>query len=199
MDLSERLGCFLAQVVEGGFCKFELQLFGEFLDRPLKPLVMAATKGLLQPLKQSGVSFVNALSRASERGITVSDGRSNESTPYAGLVRLTLTTERETATVAGTLYDSENPKIVEVNGVPIECRPVGHLLFLRNQDVPGVVGKLGSLLGEANVNIAGIQLGRSGPGENAVSIVSVDSAVPPEVLTEIRAIPQILIVRAVTV
>jgi D-3-phosphoglycerate dehydrogenase len=101
--------------------------------------------------------------------------------------------------VAGSLYGPENPKLVQVDGVPIECRPEGHLLFLRNQDVPGVVGRIGTLLGEAGVNIAGIHLGRSRPGENAVSIVSVDSAVPPPVLAGIRAVPQIVVVRALTV
>jgi D-3-phosphoglycerate dehydrogenase len=199
MDLTERLGRFLAQVVEGGFRKLELQCYGEFVDRPLRPLVMAATKGLLTAGREGAVSFVNALSLAGERGITVSEGRSNEATPYAGLVRLILTTDREIATVAGTLYGPENPKLVQVDGVPIECRPEGHLLFLRNQDVPGVVGRIGTLLGEAGVNIAGIHLGRSRPGENAVSIVSVDSAVPPPVLAGIRAVPQIVVVRALTV
>jgi len=198
MDLAERLGRFLAQVVEGGRCKLEMQCLGEFLDRPLKPLVMAATKGVLLPVVE-GVSFVNALSLASERGITVTEGRSSEPTHYSGLLRLTLTTESETATVAGTLYSSEIPKLVEVNGVPIECTPEGHLLFLRNRDVPGVVGRIGTLLGEGNVNIAGIQLGRFESGRDAVSIISVDSAVPVGVLDEIRRLPQVLAVRALHV
>jgi D-3-phosphoglycerate dehydrogenase len=198
MDLADRLGRFLAQVVEGGRCKLEMHCLGEFLDRPLKPLVMAATKGVLLPAME-GVSFVNALSLAAERGITVTEGRSSEPTHYSGLLRLTLTTESETATVAGTLYTSKIPKLVEVNGVPIECTPEGHLLFLRNRDVPGVVGRIGTLLGEAEVNIAGIQLGRFESGRDAVSIISVDSPVPAEVLDQIRGLPQVLAVRALNV
>lgn len=195
IDLAERLGSFLGQLVEGGFREFELRCFGGFLDRPLKPLVMAATKGLLVPVLESGVSFVNALALAGERGITVSEGRSNETTPYSGLVRLTLTTDRERATVAGTLFASQLPRLVEVDGVPIECSPTGHLLFLRNRDVPGVVGRIGTLLGAANVNIGGIHLGRFNAGEDAVSIVSVDGPVPNGVLAAIRALPEILVVR----
>ena len=107
--------------------------------------------------------------------------------------------ESETATVAGTLYSAEIPKLVEVNGVPIECTPEGHLLFLRNRDVPGVVGRIGTLLGESEINIAGIQLGRFESGRDAVSIISVDSAVPHEVLEAIRELPQVLAVRALVV
>jgi D-3-phosphoglycerate dehydrogenase len=195
MDLSERLGCFLGQIADGGFCRLELRCFGEFIDRPLKPMVMAATKGLLLPVLEGGVSFVNALTVAQERGITVEEGRSNEETPYAGLLRLTLTTDQGTNTVAGTLYGPEHPKLVEVDGMPIECRPEGHLLFLRNEDVPGVVGRIGSVLGQNRVNIAGLQLGRTEPGEVAVSIIAVDDHVPADVLAEIRAIPEILSVR----
>jgi D-3-phosphoglycerate dehydrogenase len=195
MDLSERLGCFLGQIADGGFCRLELRCFGEFIDRPLKPMVMAATKGLLLPVLEGGVSFVNALTVAQERGITVEEGRSNEETPYAGLLRLTLTTDQGTNTVAGTLYSPEHPKLVEVDGMPIECRPEGHLLVLRNEDVPGVVGRIGSVLGQSRVNIAGLQLGRTEPGEVAVSIIAVDDPVPAEVLAEIRAIPEVLSVR----
>ncbi len=192
MDLTERLARFLAQIAEGGFCRLELRCYGEFLERPLEPLVMAAAKGLLSPMLDSGVSAVNALCLARQRGIAIEEGRSNEATPYSGLVRLTLVTDRGSFQAAGTLFGPSKPKLVEVEGLPIECTLEGRMLFLRNRDVPGVVGKIGTLLGSASVNIAGIHLGRLCPGADAVSIISVDNPVPPSLLQQIRNIPEIV-------
>lgn len=197
LDLAERLGRFLAQVADGGVRRFEVRCYGGFTERALKPLVMAATKGLLSAAVEGEVSYVNALQLAGQRGIAVEEVRSNEPTPFAGLLQLTIVTDTGRLTAAGTLITSDRPRIVEVDGMPIEASPAGHLLFFRNRDVPGVVGNIGSLLGRAKVNIAGIHLGRAEEGGRAVSIINVDARVPPEVLAEIRALPEILLARAI--
>lgn len=196
MDLTERLGGFLAQMTQDGIHRLEVKSYGAFADKPSRPLAMAAAKGLLAPAVE-GVSWVNSLSRAAERKITVEESRSNEATPFSGLIRLTVTTDSDRFTVAGTLITSDRPRMVEVDGLAIEASPRGHLLFFRNRDVPGVVGRIGSILGRAGINIAGIHLGRSGPGESAVSIVNVDTRVPAAVLSEIGSLPEILLVRAI--
>ncbi|MFQ5720152.1 MAG: phosphoglycerate dehydrogenase [Acidobacteriota bacterium] len=198
MVLAERLGRFVGQIGEGGVRELHLCCFGEFNERPLRPLVMAAVKGLLTPTMGDGISYVNALRLAGERGVTVRDGRSSEPTPYAGLLRLTLVAGAVRSVVSGTLFTADRPRIVEVDGVRIECTPSGHLLFFRNRDVPGVVGRIGSILGRAGINIAQIQLGRAQGGE-AVSIVNVDSAVGAEVLEEIRALDEIREARTLSV
>jgi D-3-phosphoglycerate dehydrogenase len=197
MDLAERLGSMLAQVAEGGMRSLEVRCYGEFTSRPLKPVMMAAMKGLLSPVLAEAVSYVNALARAGERGIRVEEGRSNEATPFAGLLRLVLSTETGQTAMCGTLYTAQRPRLVEVDGVRLECEPRGHLLFFRNRDVPGVVGRVGTLLGEAGVNIAGIQLGRASGDGQAVSIVNMDGPLPGSVLDRIRALPEILMARAV--
>jgi D-3-phosphoglycerate dehydrogenase len=199
MDLAARLGTFLAQIVDGGFKRLEVSVQGGFTEHPLKPLVMAATKGLLGPLVVGGVSYVNALALADARGIAVAEASSTEPSPYSGLLRLRLVTERESAAVAGTLLGPARPRLVEVDGVPIESFPAGQLLFIRNRDLPGVVGKIGTLLGQAEVNIAGIQLGRLEGTDRAVSILGLDGPVPQETLRAIRALPEIVLARAVTV
>jgi D-3-phosphoglycerate dehydrogenase len=153
MDLAERLGCFLAQAVEGGVTRFEVRCYGSFAGQATRPIVMAATKGLLSRVLSGGVSYVNALALARERGITVEEARSSEATPFSGLLRLTVVTDAERLTAAGTLVTSERPRLVELDAVPIEASPSGHLLFLRNRDVPGVVGRLGTILGRAGVNM----------------------------------------------
>jgi D-3-phosphoglycerate dehydrogenase len=199
MELSARLGSFLGQVAEGGFKRFSVLTYGTLAEHALKPVVMAATKGLLSNLVTGGVSYVNALSLAGERGITVEEGRSNEDSPFAGLVRLTLRTESSTMTVAGAMFAADRPRLVEVDGVPVEALPSGHMLFFRNRDVPGVVGRIGTLLGQAGVNIAGIQLGRLNGTDKAVSIINVDGPVSTETLASIRALDEIVFVRAIEV
>jgi D-3-phosphoglycerate dehydrogenase len=166
----------------------------------LRPLAMAATKGLLAGVVEGAVSWVNAAALAAERGIAIEESRSSDPSPWAGLLRLSLTTDDGTTTVAGTFFAPDRPRLVEVDGVSIEARPVGHLLFLRNRDVPGVVGKIGSILGAAGVNIAGIRLGRAATrGDGAVSILEVDEPVPGEAVSRIAALDEVLVVRAVEV
>lgn len=199
MDLAERLGSFLSQTADGGVRKLEVRTQGTFAEHPLKPITMAAVKGLLTPVLEGTVSYVNAPSLAAARGITVDEGRSSEASPYAGLLRLTLETDSGTTTAAGTLYAPDRPRLVEVDGTPIELRPEGHMLFIRNRDVPGVVGKIGTILGRANVNIAGFHLGRSRGNANAISILTTDGAVPVEALEQIRGIEQLLVARTLCV
>jgi D-3-phosphoglycerate dehydrogenase len=199
LTLADRLGRFLAQAISGGIRSLEVATAGTFSDLPLRPLAMAAAKGLLTPSMQSGVSFVNALTACEQRGIAVEERRTRDHTPFTGLVRLTIRTEHETATVAGTLFNPDLAKIVEIDGVAIELRPEGHLLLIRNRDVPGVVGKIGTILGRANVNIAGIQLGRPEQDERAVSVIQVDGPVDADALREIESIDEILLARAIEV
>jgi len=200
LDLAERLGRFLSQIAEGGFRRLEVRTVGTLARHSLRPLAMAATKGLLSGIVEGAVSWVNAAGLAAERGIAVEESRSSDASPWAGLLRLTLTTDRGVTTVAGTFFASDRPRLVEVDGVSIESRAVGHLLFVRNRDVPGVVGRIGTILGDASVNIAGIQLGRgSGGRDGAVSILEVDTPVPAEAVARIAALGDVLLVRAVEV
>ncbi len=199
MDLAAALGSFVGQIAEGGFQGLEVRTFGTFSEHPVHPLAMAAAKGLLAPVLSGGVSYVNSLSLARERGIKIEERRSDESSPYAGLLRLTLETDRGAVSVAGTVFEPRRPRLVEVDGVSIESDPSGHLLFLRNRDVPGVVGRLGTILGRADVNIAGIHLGRTKSRGDAVSIIRLDSEMPAGALAEIRGLADIVVVRAITV
>jgi len=199
MGLAASLGSFLGQIVEGGPQVLTVHTFGTFSEHPLRPMAMAAAKGMLTPVIEGSVSYVNSLSLAGERGITVEENRSSETSPYAGLLRLTLKTGKQQATVAGTLYGRDRARMVEIDGVSIESNPAGHMLFFRNRDVPGVVGRLGSILGRSGVNIAGIQLGRTESGGDAVSIINVDNPVSREALAEIGKLDEILLVRSVTV
>jgi len=199
LELADRLGRFLAQATAEGPRALEVRTVGTFAGHPLRPLAMAAARGLLSPSLHGGVTYVNALAAAAERGIAIEELRSSERSPFTGLLRLTVRTESGSATVAGTLFSPGNAKIVEIDGVSIEVRPRGHMLLFRNRDVPGVVGKIGTVLGRAGVNIAGLHLGRPERGSRAVSVLLVDGPVPADTLREIDAIDEIVVARAIEI
>jgi D-3-phosphoglycerate dehydrogenase len=129
----------------------------------------------------------------------VVESKSTELTDFASLVSVTLVTDRKRTDVAGTLYGQQDPRLVELDGFRVEAVLDGLLLIYSNMDVPGVIGKIGTLLGQNNVNIAGMQLGRQQRGGRAVSVVNVDDPIPRPVLDEIRRIPNIVYAKAVRV
>ncbi|HXV75768.1 MAG TPA: phosphoglycerate dehydrogenase [Candidatus Polarisedimenticolaceae bacterium] len=199
MDLAVRLGGFVSQIVDGGHRRLVVRTYGTIGELSLRPLVLAAVKGLLGKAVEGGVSYINALLLAKERGITVEEARSNEASAYAGLLRVRLETDTGHAEVGGTLLTADRPRLVEIDGLPIESTLDGHMLFIRNRDVPGVVGKIGTILGRDGVNIAGIHLGRTDGTNGAVSIVDVDSRPSESAITEIGSFDEITLVRAVAV
>jgi len=199
MDLAVRLGSVIGQIAPGGYRRLEVRALGNMAEHELRPIVMAVVKGMLDHAVEGGVSYVNALLLAKDRGITVDEARSNEASPYSGLLRLSLDTDQGTTSVAGTLLTADEPRVVEIEGLPIESRPEGHMLMIRNRDVPGVVGKIGTILGRAGVNIAGIHLGRTTDREGAISIVDVDHPVPADAIGEIESLEEITRVRSVLV
>lgn len=195
MNLAERLGSLLGQIVDDGIKKLDVRTYGSFSDATLKPVVMAAVKGLVSSHVEGGVSYVNALDLAKQRGLAVDEGRSSDPSPYAGMIRLTVESSSGSSTVAGTLYRGDEPRLVEVNGAPLESRLNGHMLLVRNHDVPGVLGKIGQVLGKAKINIAGLQLGRIDDTDRAISIIGVDSAIPADILDSIRGLDEVATVR----
>jgi D-3-phosphoglycerate dehydrogenase len=123
---------------------------------------------------------------------TKHDGHSD----YQTLIRLTITTQKGTSSVSGTLFAGEKPRIVSINGVNIEAEVSPHMLYVRNEDKPGFVGKLGSTLGDAGINIATFHLGRNAPGEDAIVLVSVDQPVSEALLQTIAALPRVVRAKA---
>ncbi|HTU00811.1 MAG TPA: ACT domain-containing protein, partial [Candidatus Sulfotelmatobacter sp.] len=162
------------------------------------PLTAALVKGVLERF-HDGVNSVNALPIARSSGIRVTETRSTAPTDFASLVSVRLKSDRGSTSVGGTVYNRQEPRVVDIDGFRLEAVPEGHLLVFSNLDVPGVIGFMGTLLGKHNVNIAGMALGRRERGGRAVSVVNVDDAVPPEVLAEIRQMPNIVYAKLVRV
>lgn len=191
LSLAEKLGSFQAQMVEGGIKEVVIKYHGEIVNLGVKPITSSILKGLLQVFLQNRVNVVNAPYLAKERGIEVIESTSTETEDYANLIILEVKTDKTKGIVGGTIYGKRDPRIVKIDDYRLEAVPSGHMMVFSNKDVPGMIGKIGTILGKNNINIAGMQLGRVAPQVDAVSVVNVDSPVPEKVLNEIRSLPYI--------
>lgn len=198
MDLAERLGLFLAQVCGGSLERVEVGLYGDFKEIDVKPILSAAVYGALQPSSAKSVTLVNARSLAAERGIDVLESTSTARVAFSNLMIVRLKTSDCDFSVAGTLFGRNHLRLVDVDGVEVDAIPQGHVLFIKNDDTPGVVGHLGTVLGERSINIARMTVGRKPGSGRAVMIIEVDGPVPAEVTSAVAAIPGVREARAIS-
>ncbi|MEK6693425.1 MAG: phosphoglycerate dehydrogenase [Nitrospirota bacterium] len=199
INLAERVGSFLSQIFEGGIEEVTVEYKGEASELTVAPITVAILKGLLTPMLQETVNFVNAPFIAKERGIEVRELKGPEAGDYSTLVGLEVRSGKNRGYVSGTLYNRKDPRIVQINEFPIETIPEGDMLVLSNNDRPGVIGNIGTILGENAINIARMQFGRETLGGKAISVVSVDSPVPDKVIAEIKKLPNVLSVKQIRI
>lgn len=183
--LAEKLGLFAAQVISGPVSRAVIETFG-IHERLLKLLTIAAMKGILEPYLAESVNFVNAEQLARERGIDVDLRMHDVPRDYRNLISLRAVANGSEVCVSGTLFSESQPRIVSVDQFRVEFKPVGQLLHIINEDVPGVVGKVGTILAEAGVNIAEYNLARNASGGMAMSIVTIDTPLDVRVLDALR-------------
>jgi D-3-phosphoglycerate dehydrogenase len=162
----------------------------------MRPVTTAALKGLLTPILKDDVNFVNASVIAKERGIKVTESRSVEAEDFTNLITIHAATSKGSNTVSGTIFGKHEPRIVRINKFRLEVIPEGHLLLIFNDDKPGAIGSIGTVLGNHNINIARMHVGREQKkGARNVIFLDTDAPAPPKTLKEIRALP---LVKSVT-
>ncbi len=191
LTLVEKLGSFLGQVARGRMGEVTLRYAGEVAGLTVQPLTVTFLRGLLAVILEENVTDVNAPYLARQRGLRVVESKTPASEDFASLVSAELKTDAGVSQVSGTLFYRREPRIVEVDGYRMEAHHAGWMVVFTNEDVPGVIGRIGTLFGAHRINIAGMQLGRKAPGGHAVSILNLDSPVPDHVLAELRALPNI--------
>jgi D-3-phosphoglycerate dehydrogenase len=197
MELAEKLGLFAVQVACSRAREIVLEFRGD-LGEDTSPLTTAFLKGFLEKVVDIPVNLINAPFLAREKGLKIVEVKRPEGINFKKLIRVVCRGENgEEFSLAGTVMDNKFPKIVEINGFLFDLKPEGKLLLIKNYDVPGVIGKLGSILGKYRVNIAGFQLGRKEKGKEAKGVILIDDDVPPRAIEEIREIPEILEVKQV--
>jgi D-3-phosphoglycerate dehydrogenase len=190
--LGEKLGALEAQLATEPPLELSVQASGDVAEREIRSLTAAVLRGLLGHLLESGVNYVNAPAIARERGIKVIEARAPQTSGYLNAIAVQARTASRTLAVEGAVFGVDTVRVVKIDGFRMEAVPEGHILMLHNRDVPGVVGRVGTLLGERGINIAGIELGRERVGGMALSLIHVDEPVPREVLDELRTLPQIV-------
>ncbi len=191
MKLAEQLGGFAGQITESAIKKVQIEYCGQVSEVNHKPLTAIILKGLLTPLLES-VNMVSAPAVAKERNIEVSEVTCEMLEEFQTLIRVTVTTEHQARSVAGTLFDRNKPRLVEIRGISIDAELGPNMLLIINEDKPGFIGALGSLLGEQKINIATFHLGRDKPGGDAVALVEVDQPVSAAVVEKVKALPHVV-------
>ncbi len=198
MTLAERLGTFLAQFPKGAIDSIQVTYHGRLAETKTELLRNCAIAGVLGHLEQ--VNRINAASVAAERGIRVHEEKKEAPLGGAGTVlQLSLHTSSAEITASGAVLHGDSPRLLHLDGIDIEAPLQGTLLAIRNKDVPGVIGRIGTILGEHQINIANFALGRSngGIGSTALAVLQIDGQVTDAVLQELRSVPAITGVRQV--
>jgi D-3-phosphoglycerate dehydrogenase len=191
MTLAEQLGSFAGQLTQSGMRAATIEYEGHVAELNTRPLTALVLKGLLSPWLDN-VNMVNAPLIAREREIDVTEIKHERASDFQTLIRLTVTTENRTRSVAGTLFGGSRPRVVQVEDIYIEAELGPTMLVVRNKDRPGFIGRLGTLLGDAGVNIANFQLGRAERGGDALSLIEVDEALTVEVLDRVCELPDVV-------
>lgn len=197
LTLGETLGRFLSQLVDGRIKKIEAIYSGDLAKLEVSPITTALVKGLLDPILQETVNFVNAPILAKNRGIQVFQAVDGDEDGYSSLISVKLYTDKGEKSLAGTLFGTSEPRLVMIDGYRIDAAPSTHMLYIPHMDKPRIIGPVGVLIGEHSINIAGMQVGRKVIGGKAVMILSVDCPVPDSVLKEIAKIDGVLEVKMI--
>jgi len=195
MALAEKLGSLVGQLAHGNLPTISIEVEGAAAQLNVKPITGAVLAGLMRRFSDT-VNMVNAPYLAKERGMDVREIRHDREGVYHTLVRVTVATSQGDRSVAGTLFGNTAPRLVEIFGIGIEAELEGHMLYIVNEDAPGFIGRIGTLLGESGINIGTFNLGRRAAGGEAVLLLSVDQAIPQAVLDAACQLPGVKTVKA---
>ncbi len=191
LPLMDKLGRIQGALADGRLESVELRYCGDLSTYDTGVLTRVFLKGLLQGSFEQPVSYVNAPTLAQSRGVTITEIKCDRSDDYANLVETRVVRNDDgherTREVDGTIFNEKEPTIVKIQGLRVDVRPEGTLLMIPNTDKPGMIGRVGTLIGKAGVNISGMQVGRTAVGERAVMVLNLDGPVPPEVIAELDA------------
>ncbi len=197
VQLGERLGTVLGHYIEGGLEEVRITYEGDIQALDLRVVTSSILRRLLEPAVGDGVNWVNALSVARERGVKFHEQRNPDAGEYTNLILVEMQAGGKRHSLAGTLFQSNKPRIVNLDGYPLEAVPEGVMLIIANRDVPGVIGRVGTILGNHGINVAEFRLGRSTAGGQAISILNLDADVPENAMADLLESEGIITARVV--
>ncbi len=192
VKLAEQLGSFAGQLSETTIKGIKVEYSGAVAELNVKPITAAAVASVLKWHMGDGVNMVSAVALAEQRGVKIETTTRGQDGTYESYVKLTVRTEKYDSSVGGTVFSDGRARFIQVRDINMEFEVAPHMLFVRNSDKPGFIGKFGSLMGEAGVNIATLNLGRDKPGGDAICLVAVDEPISDTVLEKVSALPQVI-------
>jgi D-3-phosphoglycerate dehydrogenase len=192
LELAERMGSLQAQLSVGNLCRIALEYHGEVLRDATSPMTAAFLKGAIGSLSEDPVSYVNAPLFAQKRGVTIDEIRKSDHQDYANLMNVQFETSEGTTSISGTVFGSRDPRVIRIDDFEVKARLEGPMLICCNRDVPGVVGRMGTTLADADLNISDMALGRESRGGRAIMLINLDSPVSDEILERIAGSPNLV-------
>ena len=195
LDLGEKLGSFLTQISDFAVEELSIEYKGTVADYSVSPITVSILRGLLTPYMGEVVNFVNASLIAKDRGIRVRESRASKAEDFASMVAITARGGGEKNYIAGALFSTKDFRIIQINDFLIEAVPKGNMLLIQNYDKPGVIGNIGTVLGNRNINIATMQFSRDRMGGVAISLLHLDSVISKEVMEELSRLPNVISVK----
>ena len=195
-DLAERLGCMAGALADGAVRTVEAEYSGEITGVNTQLLTTAVVKGMLNPILETNVNYVNAPSLAKERGITVREVKTEKTADFSNLITVTVTAEKKSVVLQGALFGTEG-RIVAIDGYRVDVDPHKHILLCPHINRPGVIGKVGTIMGNANINISGMQVGQTDQEGTNIMVLTVDDAIPANVISEVTALDGIFDARLI--
>ncbi len=199
LNLAERLGVFQGQVVDGGLEEVSIEYSGEISTLNTDPLTVSILKGLLYPILQEDVNYVNAPLIAKDRGIKVIESTTSASEDFISLINLRVKTNKGKYSVAGTIFGKSDPWIVQVDQFKIEATPDSYMLLFHTQDRPGVIGNIGTSLAKHGINISRMQFGRENVEGKSLLLLSTDDPVPAAVIAEMKELPHVISMNSIEI
>ncbi|WP_417623314.1 phosphoglycerate dehydrogenase [Paremcibacter congregatus] len=195
MSLAKQLGSFAGQLTEHALQSIQIEYQGDVTELNTRPLTAIVVEGLLQPLMDC-VNMVNALAVAKERDIDIIETKHDAEGDYHTYIKVTVTTDKQERSVAGTLFADKRPRIVSVKDILVDAELAPNMLYVSNEDLPGFIGALGTTLGDAGLNIATFSLGRANAGGEAIALVAIDAAPNDKTVLAVQSLPHVKQVRA---
>lgn len=192
IELGEKLGSIYYQAEKETVQRIEVIYSGDLAEKPTKPMTLAVVKGFLSATGSTDVNYVNAELKLADFGVNLVESRSSHLDKYTNLITVRFVRKDRTLDVSGTVFAKDSIRIVDFFGYRMDFEPTPHVIALQNRDVPGIIGKVGTVLGESGINIAAMQWSRDMTGAKAVSFISIDSAAGDAVLEKLKMIPGVL-------
>ena len=193
--VSEQLGLFVGQLMPSDYHEISIDYVGDVSNYNCSPITSAAVAGILNA-SFPDINMVSAPSIARDKGIAITETKKDEYSAYESYIRINLLSKKETFSIGGTTFSDGKPRIVQINGINLEAELMANMLYVTNNDVPGLIGSLGNILGNEGINIASFNLGRTAPLKDAMALIGIDSPVNEKVISEVKKLDSVVNVKS---